>query len=259
MLLRFQNVQFLAKPAHLTDYTDIIPHTLYIEIKHPLYKANITNYNPISISWSPLNLPLLFVSHFSSSSPPLPLYLLPILSASFALSHVNSPLPQPYSNSLFLLKPSKIMASTQPPKIAQSRLRACYNCRFLADAKTFEQGCPTCFSNRGCTANFSGMVTIIDPAKSWVKRYQGYPKAGMYALAVAKPPKKTKADETFETSHFGADDDDDFGSNADHRSSRKQQPKLQEHQDEIDKPVTFGDNIYDDDDEVTIQIGKSTL
>jgi hypothetical protein len=58
MLFRFQNVQFLAKPAHLADYTDIIPHTLYIEIKHPLYEANITNYNPISISWSPLNLPL---------------------------------------------------------------------------------------------------------------------------------------------------------------------------------------------------------
>jgi len=76
-----------------------------------------------------------------------------------------------------------VMYSVTAPK-ANKRLRACLNCKMI---KTFEQffeeGCNNCDRlglqgdkqrvEDNTTANFSGLVSLCDPARSWVARYNG--------------------------------------------------------------------------------------
>ncbi|MCD6235429.1 MAG: DNA-directed RNA polymerase, subunit E'' [Thaumarchaeota archaeon] len=61
-----------------------------------------------------------------------------------------------------------------------ARERACRNCKMM----TTKSKCENCGSTN-LTANFSGLIVIIDPERSEIAKELGFKKKGSYAVRVA--------------------------------------------------------------------------
>lgn len=71
------------------------------------------------------------------------------------------------------------------PKNPKSRgLRACLKCRIVLDAEAFDEGrgCPN-RCNTDSSPVFFGMMAVVQPAGSWVARWQGGAPGGGADLA----------------------------------------------------------------------------
>eukprot|EP00127_Corallochytrium_limacisporum_P003878 Clim_evm92s153 gene=Clim_evmTU92s153 len=80
-------------------------------------------------------------------------------------------------------------------------LRACRRCYLIKTARQFDEaGCENCqdaFEKEdSLTTNFDGYVSVLEPSKSWVARYQGLtvegghePVPGLYAVSIPESDK----------------------------------------------------------------------
>lgn len=74
----------------------------------------------------------------------------------------------------------------------QKDLRACLLCSIVLHLKDFlDTGCPNCqdlmsSAHDGTTSNWEGSVALINPAESWVSKWQGLTNyvPGLYAIRV---------------------------------------------------------------------------
>ncbi len=75
------------------------------------------------------------------------------------------------------------------------KLRACYRCHLIKTEKQFnDEGCDNCpFFKKNrypayeyTTANFEGLISVVDSYKSWISRYLNLSKfvPGCYALKI---------------------------------------------------------------------------
>jgi len=74
----------------------------------------------------------------------------------------------------------------------QKDLRACLLCSIVLPLKDFlDTGCPNCqdlmsSAHDGTTSNWEGSIALINPAQSWVSKWQGLTNyvPGLYAVRV---------------------------------------------------------------------------
>jgi transcription elongation factor SPT4 len=75
----------------------------------------------------------------------------------------------------------------------QKELRACLLCSILLTLSQFsETGCPNCqdllsSAHDGTTANWEGLIAVVEPKDSWVSKWQGLTSfvPGLYAVRYA--------------------------------------------------------------------------
>ncbi|RKO92284.1 transcription initiation protein spt4 [Blyttiomyces helicus] len=85
-----------------------------------------------------------------------------------------------------------------PSAGAKSRLRACLLCSLIKTAAQFKTGCDNCEGilrrndkllpvDQVTSANFDGVVALMDPSQSWVGKWQRIDKfkPGLYAIRVS--------------------------------------------------------------------------